>query len=86
MRRTDLLQQAGIFSVIGAASLGDGSVHPRLELRELEKNPDQWNIFLLGLKRFQEVDMSDKLSYYQIAGTYHRRLVSLNPRDSWLEL
>lgn len=54
--------------MLGAASVGDGQVHPRLEIRELEKNADQWNIYLLGLRRFQNADQRDKLSYYQIAG------------------
>jgi tyrosinase len=32
--------------------------------------PDQWNLYLLGLKDFQEVDQLDPLSYYQIAGIH----------------
>lgn len=64
-----LRRQDGIFSVLGIAGLGDTTIHPRLEIRDLEKNyPDQWNIFLLGLQRFQAIDQDDKLSYFQIAG------------------
>lgn len=61
-------RQGGVFSVLGVAGLGDGTPHPRLEIRQLEKNPDQWNIYLLGLRRLQNITQSDKLSYYQIAG------------------
>jgi hypothetical protein len=62
-------RDGGFFSVLGVAGLGDSSVHPRLEIRELEKNADQWNVYLLGLRRFQSTTQSDRLSYYQIAGT-----------------
>ena len=66
---TLLRRQDGIFSVLGIAGLGVSSIHPRLEIRDLEKNhPDQWNVFLLGLQRFQAVSQDDKLSYFQIAG------------------
>jgi tyrosinase len=69
LRRSDQTRQTGVFSVLGVAGLGDTSVYPRLEVRELERNADQWNIYLLGLKRFQETGKDDRLSYYQIAGT-----------------
>ncbi|KAL1595142.1 hypothetical protein SLS60_009830 [Paraconiothyrium brasiliense] len=69
-------RQDGIFSVLGIAGLGDRTVYPRLEIRDLEKNnPDQWNVFLLGLQRFQSIDQSDKLSYFQIAGIHGRPFV-----------
>jgi tyrosinase len=43
-------------------------VQPRLEIRQLQQNVDQWNIYLLGMAKFQATNQSDKLSYYQIAG------------------
>jgi hypothetical protein len=61
-------QHGGVFSVLGIVAFGDGTPHPRLEIRELEKDKDQWNVFLLGLHRFQNVDQDDELSYYKIAG------------------
>jgi tyrosinase len=63
-------RQSSFFSVLGVAGLSNSTIHPRLEIRELEKNADQWNVYLLGLRRFQAVAQSDKLSYYQVAGTY----------------
>ena len=64
-------RQGGFFAVLGVAGLTNGTSYPRLEIRDLEKNhPDQWNIYLLGLRRFQMVDQSDKLSYYQISGMW----------------
>jgi tyrosinase len=41
----------------------------RLEIRDLERNVDQWNVFLLGMKRMKELNYTDPLSYYQLAGT-----------------
>lgn len=43
-------------------------VQPRLEIRQLQQNADQWNIYLLGLARFQASNQSEKTSYYHIAG------------------
>ena len=63
-------RQGGYFSVLGVAGVGGTSLHPRLEIRELEKNADQWNLYLLGLRRLQSIDQGDKLSYYQVAGKY----------------
>ena len=67
-------RQGGFFSVLGIAGLGNNTPHPRLEIRELEKNKDQWNVYLLGLRRFQSAPQSDKLSYYQIAGRFRDSL------------
>jgi hypothetical protein len=63
-------RQGGFFSVLGVGALGDDTVYPRREVRDLEKDQDQWNVYMLGLSRFQNVSQSDKLSYYQIAGMY----------------
>jgi tyrosinase len=46
----------------------DGSVPLRLEIRELQKNADLWNLYMLGLDRLQRVNQSNLLSYYQLAG------------------
>ena len=56
------------FAVLGVAGVAGASVHPRLEIRQLEQNADQWNVYLLGLNRFQQMNQTDLLSYYQIAG------------------
>jgi tyrosinase len=53
------------FSVVGVQGTG---VHPRMELRELEKNTDMWNLFLQAFAAFQAMDQDDKLSYYSISG------------------
>lgn len=63
-------RQAGNFiAVVGART---GAIQPRLEVRQLERNADQWNIYLLGLQRMQAKSQDDPLSWYQIAGIHGR--------------
>ena len=67
--RKETLQkrQDAPFAVTGVQGSG---VQPRLEIRDLQQNADQWNIYLLGLQRMQAVDQSDYLSWFQIAGKH----------------
>lgn len=47
---------------------GNG-VQVRMELRTMiQEFPDMFNVYLLGLRAFMDVDQSDPRSYYQIAG------------------
>jgi tyrosinase len=64
-RRQTSANSSGYTVVTGIQGTG---VQPRLEIRQLEKNADQWNVFLLGLNRFMRSNQSEKLSYYQVAG------------------
>ncbi|CBX98175.1 hypothetical protein IAQ61_010273 [Plenodomus lingam] len=72
-------QSQGYVAITGVCTSGtesngmckEGRVsYPRLELRELQKNADQWNLYLLGMERFMAKDMNDPLSFYQIAGIH----------------
>ena len=46
-----------------------GSVPLRREIRDLEANfPDQFNLFVLGMRALQARPKEDPTSYYQIAG------------------
>ena len=42
-------------------------LQPRLEIRDLAQDRDQWEVFLLGLKHMQEANASDPTSYHAIA-------------------
>jgi hypothetical protein len=56
-------------AVRGVGGFGsDVQIYPRLEIRELEQRPDEFNIFLLGLQRWMEVSQDHRESYFQIAG------------------
>ena len=47
-----------------------GGVHPRLEIRELQKVTEMWNLFLLALGEFEAMDQTKIDSYYQISGIH----------------
>ena len=65
IRRPALNATTAIFAINGAAT---GGSQPRLEIRELAQDSVMWNIYLHAIDRFQRLDQSDPLSYYQIAG------------------
>ena len=67
-------RRQGAGSTIPIVGITEFGVQPRLEIRDLESShPDQWNIYLLGLARFQATDESDELSYYHVAGNFTSR-------------
>jgi hypothetical protein len=78
-RRQSSVNASSGFTVITGIQ-GTGT-QPRLEIRQLEKNPDQWNIFLLGMARFMRSNQSEKLSYYQVAGGLQ---IAMKQRVQWL--
>jgi len=77
------------FSITGVQSGRgqDGSVPLRLEIRDLQKNPDLWNLYLLGLARLQQSDQGELLSYYQLSGIHGRPYIpwdNVGPtQDGW---
>lgn len=53
--------------------LTDGGVQPRLEIREMERNPayrEVWALFLLAVERLKVTDQQSKTSFYGIAGRF----------------
>lgn len=62
-----LLRRNGTTPITGFQG---GGIQPRLEIRTLAQEPYHWNIFLLGLAKFQAMDISDDQSYHQIAGIH----------------
>lgn len=57
-----------VYPVLGVTGLGVNTTAPRLEIRELERNADLFNVYLLGLQRWQNTSQDDKFSYFQVAG------------------
>jgi tyrosinase len=50
----------------------EGGIQPRLNVRDLASKPEYkeiWTLYLLALQRLQAMDQTDKLSFYQVAGT-----------------
>ena len=71
-------RQMATFGITGVQSGrgGDGSVPLRLEIRQLQQNTDQWNLYLLALDRLQNVNQTELLSWYQISGIHGRPYVA----------
>ncbi|GAW18090.1 hypothetical protein ANO14919_075610 [Xylariales sp. No.14919] len=58
----------GQSSIVGSLPLVDGQPQPRLEIRDLQKNHDQWNLYILALSWMQYTSQDSPFSFYQIAG------------------
>jgi len=65
--RSILEARANNIQIRGAT---DGRQYPRLEIRQLQANRDQWNLYLLAMERFKAKPRNDRMSYYQIAGEH----------------
>ena len=52
------------------AKLGPENPGVRQEFRDLQKNGDLWNLYLLGLSELQRKDSNNSLSYFQIASMW----------------
>ncbi|CAE7176808.1 Tyrosinase multi-domain protein [Pyrenophora teres f. teres] len=51
---------------------------PRLEVRDMARNSDQFNLFLLGMERLQAKDKNDPLSYYGVCSVHGRPFKAYN--------
>lgn len=67
IRRQDI--SSNIYPVLGIRGQGVNTTAPRLEIRELQRNADLFNVYLLGLQRWQNTSQDDKFSYFQVAGS-----------------
>ncbi|KAI1121613.1 Di-copper centre-containing protein [Nemania abortiva] len=57
-------------SIVGSLPLVDGQPQPRLEIRDLQKDDDQWNLYILALSWMQYTAQDSPFSFYQIAGIH----------------
>ena len=60
-------QTTDYWSIVGVQGTG---IHPRLEIRDLEKQPEMWNLFIQAMEKFQSMDQKEKKSWFQIAGMW----------------
>ena len=74
LEKRDAYQITGVQSGRG----NDGAPPFRLEIRELQKNADQWNLYLIGLRRMMDMNDREKTSYYQLAGMFCCYLMCLS--------
>lgn len=68
-------RQLGTYPITGPrtglhsnGSFSNTTLPVRLEIRQLQQNTDQWNLYLLGLERLQAANQTELLSWYQICG------------------
>lgn len=69
-------RKSSSLAITGVQPNSTGPVPQRLEIRRLQQDPYQGNLYLLGLDRFQNMNQSMQSSYYQIAGIYGRPFIS----------
>jgi tyrosinase len=56
-------------ATIATTGVTGNGIQVRMEIRVMQQQyPDMFNVFLLGLREFMQMNQSDPLSYYQIAG------------------
>ena len=65
----------GFIETSGVVSNGS-TLGYRKEIHALQADEDAWNMFLLGLSRFKDVDGRDPMSYYQIAAIHGQPYVA----------
>jgi len=58
-------RQTAPFAVSGVTGAG---VQPRLEIRQLMQNTNQFNIYVLAMQAMQQDNQDDFLSYFSVAG------------------
>ena len=68
------LEKRAFLPVVGP---GGTAVRPRLEVRELKTNANQWTLYLLAMRQLQSRTQATKNSFYQIAGIHGV------PRQNW---
>lgn len=70
----------------------EGEIYSRQEIHDLYKDKSQWQLYLLGLRKWYDIPADHPLSYFQIAGTFdvpylpyklHALILNTFPRDSW---
>ncbi|KAI1433007.1 Di-copper centre-containing protein [Xylaria sp. CBS 124048] len=57
-------------SIVGSLPLVDGRPPQRREIRDLQKDDDQWNLFILAISWMQYTTQDSPFSWYQIAGIH----------------
>ena len=69
--------------VLRGISVSDSGELPiRQEIRDLQKNDNQWTLYLLGLSMMQFTNQSDPTSWYGITGSFMCSSPKLGPRST----
>ncbi|CZR68874.1 related to tyrosinase precursor (monophenol monooxygenase) [Phialocephala subalpina] len=80
-RSAILKRQTSNFYAITGVHTGsgpNGSIPLQLEIRDLQKDPTTWTLYILGLDMLQYTPQTEMLSWYQIAGIHGRPFVAFD--------
>ena len=75
------VRRQGNGSTIAIKGAAAGGVNWRKEINSLQQDADTWNIYLLALQKFQSMDSSDPMSWFQIAGIHGQPYVTWDGVD-----
>ncbi|KLU85588.1 hypothetical protein MAPG_04611 [Magnaporthiopsis poae ATCC 64411] len=71
-------QPVAITGVTTGVNTATGQRPARLDINTLQNSGPQWDLYILGLLRFQTQAEDDQLSYFQIAGIHGRPYIAWN--------
>ncbi|KAL8405674.1 hypothetical protein RB596_004511 [Gaeumannomyces avenae] len=71
-------QPVAITGVTSGVNTATGQRPARLDINTLQNSGAQWDLYILGLLRFQSQAEDDELSYFQIAGIHGRPYIAWN--------
>ena len=79
-----------VTGAVGGKS-SEGEIYARQEIHDLYKDKNQWQLYLLGLRKWYDIPADHPLSYFQIAGTFlhnllrkiHVLILDVFPRYTW---
>lgn len=57
-----------IIGILAGVNITTGERPLRRNINQLYVSGPAWDLFLLALRKFQQVNQADPLSYYQVAG------------------
>lgn len=66
---------------LAITGIAQADVQVRLEVRELAKTGAQWNLFVLGMQKLQQMDQDERTSWYSISGECGGRTTGLDEVD-----
>lgn len=75
-------QLGGNIVVTTGMPVGRGPVPVRPDIRDLQEDPDKWNLYMLALDLMQWTEQTSPTSWFSISGTLHCAPVISAPHES----
>lgn len=74
-------QLGGNIVVTTGMPVGPGPVPVRPDIRDLQKDPDKWSLYILALDMMQWTEQSQPTSWFSIGGTLHCAPILSGPHE-----